>query len=239
MRSKQSGFLLLGVSYVALVFLLFLPTPLRMPSLSFEPAPLWWEINLDLKTQGEYRLEGKNSAFTGKYSFSMRWTGCLEREDQDYLLYHFDSRLSRWEAQESSSSPRAAVTLTARDFKEKPFLNLKYILRRDDELFLDFLVDGIAVPQNGSEDGFALLFPSTQENGQRNVDVDYNSCVVGGSNCVSLKEAEIYAGPVTKKYSWTWKHQAWKLKERRTVFTTQSHRAEVSLSLIPRYARPK
>jgi len=239
MRSKQSGFLLLGVSYLALVFLLFLPTPLRMPPLSFQSAPLWWEINLDLKTHGEYRLEGKNSAFTGKYSFSIRWTGWLETEDQDYLLYHFDSQLSHWEAQETSSSPRAAVPLTARDFKEKPYLDLKYILRRDDELFLDFLVDGIAVPQNASEAGFALLFPSTQENGQRNIDIDYNSCVVGGSNCVSLKEAEIYAGPVTKKYSWTWKHQAWKPKERRTVFTAQSHRAEVSLSLIPRYTRPR
>jgi hypothetical protein len=239
MRSKRSGFLCLGLSYLALALPFFLPNPLMITSQSFEPAPLWWEINLDLKTHGEYKLEGKDSAVTGKYGFSIRWTGCLEREDQDYLLYHFDSRLSRWEAQETSSSPRAAVVLTTPDFKEKPFLNLKYILRKDNDLFLDFLVDGMVVPQNGSEDSFTLLFPSTQENGQRNLDVDYNACVVAGSNCVSLKESEIYVGPVTKDYSWTWKHQAWQLKERRTVFTAQSHRAEVSLSLIPRYTRPK
>jgi hypothetical protein len=210
-----------------------------MSPAAFEPAPLWWEIRLDLKTRGEYKLEEKNSRYSGDYTFAIRWTGCMERDDNDYLLYHFEQRLCLWEAQEAASPPQTRGVLTASDFKEKPSLNLKYILRRDDDLLLNFLVDGIVVPQSNPEGGFPLLFPSSQENGQHDLQVDYNTCVVSGSNSVSLREAEIYAGPVSKNFAWTWKHEQRQVKKQRAVFTSQSHRAEVWLSIIPHYSRAK
>jgi hypothetical protein len=209
------------------------------PSVALQPTPLWWEIVLDLKTNGDYKLAGNDSTYQGTYRFAVCWTGCLEKDDHDYLLYLFDSRLTDWTAQEIASSPEATSILTASDFKEKPSLNLKYILRRDSDLLLDFLVQGMVVPQKDAEEGFNLLLPSSQENDQHDFQVNYNTYVVKGSNSVSLKESEIYAGPVTKNYAWTWKHQQWQLRQQQTVFTAQSHRAEVSLSIIPHYTRPK
>jgi len=239
MRAKHGGFSPFYLPSLALIILLFPPPPLPTSSVFSQPAPLWWEITIDLKTDGEYKLEGSDSAYSGNYTFVIRWTGCLEKEDQDYLLYRFDCQLSRWDAQETASSPEVTGILTARDFKEKPSFDLKYILRKGSDLHLDFVVAGIVVPQSNAEEGFSLLFPSSAENGQHDFQVDYNTCVTEGSNSVSLKEAEIYSGPVTKKYSWTWRHQQWQLLQQRTVLAAQSHRAEVSLSIIPHYARPK
>lgn len=239
MRAKQGGFLFSCFPALALIFIIFPITPQPTSSAFFEPTPDWWEIAVDLKTNGEYKLEGGNSSYIGEYTFVIRWTGWLEEDDQDYLLYRFDCRLSDWEAQETALSLETPAILTTPDFKEKPSFDLKYILRNGSDLKLDFVVHGIVAPQNGAEDGFVVLFPSSEENRQHDFEVDYNSCIIKGSNSVSLNEAEIYAGPVAKNYSWTWRHQQWLLKQQRTVFIAQSHRAEVSLSIIPHYTRPK
>ncbi len=239
MREKHCGSVLVGLPSLALVLLSVLPIPFGASSMTPQQTPLWWEISIVLKTDGEYKLEGKESDCQGNYSFLIHWKGCLEKDDHDYLLYYVDSQLSDWKAQETVSSPQTTTTLTTRDIKKKPSFSLKYILRRDTNLSLNFLVKGIVVPQNGGEDVFFLFFPSSEENGQHDNQVDYNACVVEGSNGVSLKEAEIYAGPVTRNYAWTWNHRQRQLRQQLPVLTSQSHRTSVSLSIIPHYTRPQ
>lgn len=239
MREKQRGFVRFGPAFLALALLFLQPNSLGPFYVSTQMTPLWWEISIVLKTEGKYMLEGEESGCQGEYSFLIHWKGCLEKDDDDYLLYHIDSRLSDWKAQETVSSPRDTRTLTTCDIKKKPSFSLKYILRRQTNLFLNFLVKGIVVPQSGGEESFFIFFPSSEENGQRRAQVDYNACVVEGSNGVSLKEAEIYAGPVTKDYSWTWKHQQREFRQRVYVMASQSHRVSVSLYIIPYYTRPQ
>jgi len=201
--------------------------------------PRWWEMTLDLKTDGEYKIEGVDGTFKGQYTLAIRWLGCMERDDHDYLLYNLDSELRKWDAHESASSPGAESMRTRRGFRDKPSFDFKYIFRKGEELHLDFLVTGIPVPQSDSEDSFLLLFPSSEENDQHDFQVAYNAFVAKGSNRDCLGEAEIYSGPVAKKYSWAWKHQQWILKQQRTVFAAQAHRVEVVLSVIPHFAPPK
>jgi hypothetical protein len=202
-------------------------------------TPQWWEVSINLKTDGDYKLDEGGPAFIGHYSFTIRWTGWLEKDDQDYLLYRFDCRLSDWQAQERSSLANSPGLLTTGDFQERPAFNLKYIIKEGDDLHLDFIVNRMAVPQADPEDAFPLLLPSSEQNSQQESQVDYNACVIKGSNRVELPESAIYAGPVTKRYAWAWKHQQWLPKERRTVFTSQSHKVEVNLSIIPHFTRPK
>lgn len=210
------------------------------PSRSSSPAPLWWEIVLELKTKGEYRLERPaGGGFSGNYTYSVRWIGCMEVDEQDYLLYPLDSELRQWEAQETAASPETPAFLTTDDFSAKPSFTLKYILRRGRDLYLDFVADGMVFPQNDPEGGVPLLFPSSEENNQQGDELAYNAWVTGGSNRVSLQEAEIYSGPFQKSYAWSWKHQGWQLKQQETVFTVQSHRVEVLLRIIPHFAPPK
>lgn len=216
--------------------------PARSPSVSppdRSQTPQWWEVSINLKTEGDYKLDEGGPAFAGRYSFAVCWTGWLEKEDQDYLLYRLDSRLLSWEAQETASMTEGSGFLTAEEFRERPAFALKYIIRDGENLCLDFVVGQMTVPQAHLENTLPLLLPSSERNGQRESLISYNAHVIKGSNRVELPESAIYAGPVTRTYTWAWKHQEWLPRERRSIFTSQSHNVEVCLSIIPHFSPPK
>lgn len=222
-----------------LVFLSLLAHPSSTSPPAPGQSPRWWEVRIDLKTDGDYKLDEGGPTFSGHYSFAIRWTGWLEKDDHDYLLYRLDCRLCDWEVQETASLTDSDGVLTTKDFPEKPIFTLKYIIRDGEDLRLNFIVDRMTVPRAAPEDAFPLLLPSSEQNGQWESEVDYNACVIKGSNRVELPESAIYAGPVAKTYTWTWKHQQWLPKERRTVLNSQSHKVAVILSILPRFSRPR
>jgi hypothetical protein len=204
-----------------------------------QPVPGWWEIQLSVKADGQYRLESGAAAASGTYAQAIRWTGGLERDDNDYLLYAFTNQLLTWEAGETVTSPETQSVTSTRDFKNRPEFLMKYILREGQELRLNFAVQGFDVPITDPENAFALLFPSSEENDQRGPQGAYNPGVTRGSNRVAVREAEIYAGPVTRAYRWSWRRQQWLPRDRSTVSTSQSHEAVVELRITPRYSLPK
>jgi hypothetical protein len=238
----RAAFLLKGLlfSLAVLIFSASRPYPTAQERSGSRPPhpPRKWEVRIDLKTVGDYRFEEGGPNFNGHYSFAVRWTGWLERDDHDYLLYRLDSRLCDWEAQETASLTTEERVLSTKDFDQRPAFALRYVIRDGDDLSLDFIVDPLSVPQARPEDAFPLLLPSSAQNGQRQSQVDYNSGVTVGSNRVELPESMIYAGPVTRTYTWSWKHQEWVPLERRTVFTFQSHNVEVQLCITPQLRRP-
>jgi hypothetical protein len=218
--------------FLAILFAALLP-------LASRPGPQWWEVTLNLKTAGEYKLDEGDSVFVGRYSFSIRWRGWLEKDDEDYLLYRLDCQVCDWKAQETASGPERTEILTADEVECRPAFNLKYFIRRDKLLDLDFAIECLTFPLSRAEEALPLLLPSSAQDEQREAALDYNSGVAKGSNRVAVEEEAIYQGPLAKKYGWSWKHQQWLLREQRTVFTTQNHDVEVALRIIPHSAHPK
>jgi hypothetical protein len=202
-------------------------------------TPQWWEVRINLKAEGGYKLDESGPAFAGRYSFAICWTGWLEKEDNDYLLYRLDSRLVDWKAEETASPSEHSEFLTAEDFRERPAFWLKYVLRDGEDLSLDFIIDPMAVPQARAEGGFALLLPSSEQNNQREAQISYNAHVIEGSNRVKIPESAIYKGPLARTFTWKWRHQEWLPEERQPTFASQSHDVEVDLSIIPRFSPPK
>lgn len=240
MRAGRRRFPIEGRYFLLLLAFLFLPARPSglLPQDRGEP-PRWWEITLLLRTDGEFKLDEGGPSTVGHYSFTVQWAGWLEKDDHDYVLYRLDCRLCDWEAQETFFLPEATRVLTTNDFPDKPGFSLKYLIRVGDKLNLDFLVDGIAVPQAYSDDPFPLLLPSSAQNDQKKSEINYNDCVIKGSNRVEVLESEIYSGPVTRAYTWTWKNQQWVLKQQRTVFTSQSHRTKVNVTIVPHQKPPR
>lgn len=242
MRSKKGRALVLLALALAL-----LTTGPSFQNRSWRPSspgstgeePAWWQLILHLKTDGDYRLESGQKTVVGHYAFELRWRGFIERDDDDYLVYALDDELRQWEATETSFSPDAGSPSTTTDFKDRPSFLCNYIVRRDNELHLDFLVNGIVVPQAPSEESVVLLFPSSAENNQHDQQIRYNPHVTEGSNRVLLKEEEIYAGRVDRTYAWGWKNRSWRLAPDRTISIIQAHHVIVKLTLIPRYLLPR
>ncbi|MBN2409895.1 MAG: hypothetical protein JXE07_09170 [Candidatus Aminicenantes bacterium] len=234
MRTGPTRFLLSqGMVLLLLTFSLLQARPSHPLAQDAGASPRKWEVRLLLKADGDYRLEEGGPSAAGYFSFSVHWTGWLEKDDHDYLLYRLDCRLGDWKAREVLSYQDATEVLTTNDFPAKPGFNLKYFIRVGNSLRLDFLVDGLTVPLGRDENAFPLLLPASEQNGQRISLIDYNDGVFQGSNRVEVAEAEIYSGSVNKTYSWAWKNQQWLLKSQRTVFTSQSHQVKVILNIIP------
>jgi hypothetical protein len=209
------------------------------PGILPSPIPLWWEITLQLKVTGDYRLDGGEFPLRGRYRFNLRWTGFMENDDHDYLLYRLGCELLGWEAEETCTALTGARILTTADFPERPSLDMKYVLRQGNRLNLNLVVHGFSPLEGETGEALELMFPASAEGDHRDSRGAYNEGVIRGSNRIWIKESEIYAYPVERTFDWEWKRQRWLLQRQQTVFASQSHRVEVALAIIPHNSSAK
>lgn len=219
-----------GRSFQESLFFDFLPVASTSP----EVAPYFWEIKILVQSKGEYRVDEEEKFHRGHYSFVLIWTGCMEQDMDDYIIYHENSELVEWEAREEDSSSPGVQVIPGKDYAEKPCFDFHYILRRGKNLHFDFQVDGFSVPQGNTDEKFDLVLPSSQENTENASRLSYNAHLVEGSNDIHIEEEEIYHSAVEKTYGWKWKHR--QLRDRKKhISLFQSHDVEVVLTIIPHY----
>jgi len=197
--------------------------------------PLWWDLKVELKTEGEYRTQEEETVYSGDFQLTVLWTGTMERDSEDYRLFHGRSEITRWNAREIASSPASAETLTSRDFRDVPDFNMEYILKKEGQLHFAFFVNGFYAPRNESAEKDFIPLPSTEETQQNFSEANYRPYVVTGSNRVCLEERDIYDRACHKEFAWTWKRQQWLFKEKRTTLFTARHQARVHISVTPHY----
>jgi hypothetical protein len=226
---------------ILLLISLFTVPPLLPPaySLLFPPSdqalPLWWEIKILLISNGNYKVEERNSSYSAHFSFALLWTGCMEKDNGDYLLYYENSELVSFEAEEKGIFPESTKIISADDFHDKPSFKLNYILRKGENLHFDFFVKGFLIPKNESEHKFQLSLPASKENSHRSSDIDYNLFVSKGSNLIFLEEKEIYLNTVEKNFAWKWKHQKPLTPRSIVAFFSSSHDVKVKISIEPHF----
>jgi hypothetical protein len=225
-----------------LILISLFPVPSFLPpvySLLFHPSdqplPIWWEIKILLTSNGNYRVEEENSTFSGHYSFTLRWTGCMEKDDGDYLLYYENSELVSFKAEEKGIFPDSTKIISTDDFADKPYFKLNYILRKGKNLHFDFFVKGFLVPKNESEHKLQLSLPASKKNYRHSSEIDYNLFVTKGSNLIFLEEKEIYLDTVKKNFAWKWKFQKPPLPRSIPSFFSSSHDVKVEVCLDPHF----
>lgn len=199
-------------------------------------TPLWWEIKILLVSDGRYKINEPSSAFSGRYGFTILWTGCMEINDDDFLLYYENSELLSFEAEEKGGYPNSTRILSTDDFKDRPSFHLNYILRKDEGLYFDFIVYGFQAPLNESKYKFYLNLPESEENPPELSEIDYDSFVSKGSNLIFLEEKKIHSETVEKKSSWEWNYQKWRLVEKMPVFFSNSHEVTIDISVKPHFS---
>jgi hypothetical protein len=193
----------------------------------------WWEIKMTITVKGEYRQDAREANHSGTYAFAVAWTGSIEKDPDDYLLYHNDYELMNWEAHERAAYPQEIKALTTQDFLDKPALKVNYILRKDDVLVFDFFIEGFDVPLSSAPEHFRLPLPASAENTNSSSGGSYNPHVQTGSNNVFLEEKQLSKGPLEKTFAWTWKNQAWVQQMDNSIFQSSSHAVQVKVSVTP------
>jgi len=198
-------------------------------------CPLFWEIKIHIASSGDYKFKGGKKANEGRYSFELLWTGCMEQDQDDYIIYHENSELLDWKVKEKVKSSEVSLELTEEDFSEKPSMDFNYILRKGEDLHFDFRVESFCVPQDNSEHSFYLNLPASKENTKPPVTFDYNTYLTKGSNSIQLEEKDIYSDSFKKSYSWDWRHQKYLVEDEKPISFFNSHKVKVTLTIIPHY----
>ncbi|UCC40448.1 MAG: hypothetical protein JSV96_03080 [Candidatus Aminicenantes bacterium] len=209
----------------------------RITPSSNKKTPLWWEVKVVLDSKGNYSVKEGLHSYPGNYSFIIVWTGFMEKDNGDFILYHEDFKLLHWEAQEISSNPEILSTLSTGNFSDKPFLNMNYILKKEENLYFDFSVNGFCIPQNESEYKFYLYLPVSEENSERFSEIDYDAFVFKGSNRIFLEEKKIYTKSAKKDFCWNWRYQGWQIGAEKSVFLSHIHEVKVEIFIIPRFKK--
>ena len=227
--------------FILLISLLSLPFLLARNSFSLSSSdqtiPLWWEIKILLVSDGDYKITEGRSSYFGRYSFTIIWTGCMEKNEDDFILYYENSELVRFAAEERAMFPGSVRILSTEEFLDKPSFNLNYILRKGESLYFDFVVNGFLTPQNNSQHKFYLNLPSSEENSLHSPEINYDSFVTKGSNHIFLVEKDIYSDSVEKKSSWEWKYQKWHKIQDYPVFFSNSHEVKVEVLVRPHFSK--
>lgn len=197
--------------------------------------PSLWEINITLILNGDYSIKEGNASYKGSYSFEIHWAGSMERDEEDYIVYHKYWELKNWEAQETAKFPDSSITLSKKDFQEKPSFAFNYIVEQEDEFHFYFLVNGFSAPQNKSESKYKLKFPFSEEGSRDPQSFDYNYFITKGTNKIFMDRTEIYNKKTNKTFKWSWKHEKWLDMQKKPMFLSHFHNVMVKVSIIPHY----
>jgi hypothetical protein len=180
--------------------------PSRKNLRTAERKEYWWEIKILLESKGKYKYKESKTAFAGKYAYTILWTGCIERDQQDFILYHEETDLIHWEPMEKKLSADSEKSREIKKFSGEPSFELHYILRSGKNLRFDFLVKGFDIPQHCSTKKAYLHLPASKGNTDNPTDLDYDLYISKGSNNVEISRDILDQESVKKEFQWTWQH---------------------------------
>ncbi|MGD9344616.1 MAG: hypothetical protein PVH84_02055 [Candidatus Aminicenantes bacterium] len=219
-------------SLLAVIALLFLGLLIIRASTTVHARECWWEILIELTSKGTYTLEEADASYSGNYAYTIQWSGCMEQDGEDFILYHEDSDLIRWTPQEKKKVPGSGETQIKKNFSEKPSFAFNYILTKKDNIHFDFLVRGFRVPQQRREKRYYLHFPASKENSYHPTDIAYNLHIYKGSNQVYLCKDDLLDKSVTRDFHWSWKRHSSEGEAERSSYLSHGYDVDVRITIL-------
>ncbi len=233
-RSMRKGYLRLArapITGAIAVFCLFIT-----PSILFsQKSGVWWDVRVSLTVEGTYTIQDIGTTYSGDFTYVVQWDGSMERDGNDFLLYHTATRDLVWKIREEVSPRSESCFVTEKDAKARPSFELSYILREGEFLEVAFKVNGFPVPLSSSQGMFELFLPRSGEHVRDRSSLPYKNFISKGSNLISIREKGLEKKSQKNSFAWEWKRRGWILLENRTVMMAHHHKAEVVVSLVPHH----
>jgi len=196
-------------------------------------GPSRWIVKIRLEAQGRYHVTRDATDFAGDYAYEAVWTGSMESDFPDYLLYHASVETVRWELKERSGGNGARELVLDKDSPVRPVFRMNYVLGEGGRLRFFFTAEGFPVPRNESPEKFALIFPSSRKEPATPAASSYDEGVSKGSNEVSVDEKELRGGRARHIFRWAWKRYYPSAAPPPAGPLLSTHEAKVTLTVIP------
>lgn len=195
------------------------------------PQECWWEVLLQLTSKGTYSLEEENASYSGNYTYTIQWSGCMEQDGEDFILYYEDSDLVRWSPQEKKKLPGRDDVQIKKNFSEKPSFDFNYIVAKKDTIHFDFLVRGFRVPQQCRAQRYYLHLPASKESSYHPTDIAYNLHIYKGSNQIYFSKNDLLQDSVKKDFHWSWKRHSSEGDEEQSSYLSHSYDVDVAITI--------
>ncbi len=191
----------------------------------------WWDIRLHLTVNGWYTYDGPDHLLKGEFRYETSWTGSMERDGDDFILYHGRLETLGWELREKNESPESATPLTEQDICRKPDFQMVYLLREGNHLRIYFTVGGFQVPFQESLEKFDLILPSSKSDIQD--PSDYPVSITKGTNDIVIDGKSFLNRPAEQTFRWTWKRYIPSEARGSTLTKAAAHDVEVAIKIAP------
>jgi hypothetical protein len=229
MKRRAGAFILRAAAFglAALV-------PLVSPAAD-QNAPKWWDIKVCVIAKGRYSLTEGRSTYAGEYLLRGTWLGSMEKDQDDYRLFHARQETLEWKFLEKADSGGLTKTLTEKDCPAGPSFRINYVLKEDRLIRFFIVVENFPVPKNGPAGGFELILPQSKSDLPGPGALSYDDNISKGSNDVALEEKAVQSGPAERVFRWEWKGYQPSPVPESAVALFNSHQAEIRIRVTPRY----
>jgi len=217
-----------SVAALGLAALVFLPGPAPAGD-----GPAWWDVRIRIEARGRYAVTRDGTDVAGEYAYEAVWTGAMEKDDVDYLLYHASFETVRWEMKERAGRDADVKLLSEKDLPVRPAFRMNYVLGEKGRLRFFFTVEGFPVPLSDFPEKFVLVLPCSRNESPASSAADYDDAVTEGSNDVSLDEKDLRKGPSKRVFRWAWKRYQPSSAQPPAGPLLNTHEAKVTLTITP------
>ncbi|MCU0288291.1 MAG: hypothetical protein MUF15_18090 [Acidobacteria bacterium] len=212
-------------SFVILFFIFLLPG--IYAAASGMETRTWWEIQLLINADGNYKYDTNDNTINGKYSFKIVSSASMEQDKSgDYILYQGSERIPVIDWQETSAD-KIGNNITTTDLSKTmmPGIHLNYVIKKNGKLFFDFDIFFNAPIVDNGHPFKGFLLPRSALNQSLDPKNKYNKNVCQGSNSVEvLEEVFLNQEEMVKTFTWQW--------QRKKTDFFNSHNVTVELKII-------
>lgn len=182
-----------GRAIVAVILLILFLFPVGLQA---REQSQFWQLTIRLQVQGDFRT-GPAPEKDGLFVLEAGWSGFLEEDGPDFIIYHLGSEAFRWEVRTSDGQP-LPVLIPA------PELKLDYVEGQEEEInfYYSFKQEIINWREDPAGPGLKLVLPALPWSRVLEKMPWFKRKIISGQRVIALPRSQLAGKEIKKEFNW-------------------------------------
>lgn len=209
-----------GLAIVAVIFLALFSFPGVQTA---GEQGRFWQLTIRLQVQGDFRT-GPAAGKGGVYLLEAGWSGFLEEDGPDFIIYHLGSEAFRWEVRTADGQPLPGPI-------PSPGLKLDYVEGKEEEInfYYSFDPEVIDCPGDLAGHRIKLVLPDVPWSRVLEKMPWFKRKTISGQRTIALQRSQLKGREIKKEFNWI---EETTLQDPGQLTIVQRSRVKISLELI-------
>ncbi len=219
------GFKKVRFSGLVIAAITFLPVLSFLPGSPTPEPGQFWQMTLKLQIRADF-WDGQTAEKTGHYLLDADWSGFLEEDGPDFIIYHLGSQVVRWEVKAPDGQSIAALVPT-------PALKLDYVEGEEEEInfYYSFNPDLINYQDSPAGHRIKLVLPARPWSRSGEKIPWFRRKVISGELNLKLQRSQLALKEIRKEFNWV---EETSLQDSNLLTVRQRSRVKILLELTRR-----